>query len=73
MRLLLYFFIDVEGTESRRGLMKLLSRVVFVRDRKATLSSCSRVVSRTRRKDLFTARRLKQSKRRKRQQEKLMS
>jgi hypothetical protein len=63
----------VKGTEFGGRLIKLLLRVVFVRDRKAILSSCSRVVLRTRKKDLVIAGRLKQSKRRKRLQERLIS
>jgi hypothetical protein len=66
IRLLLLSFTNVEGTESRGRLIRLLLRVIFRRDRKATLSLCSRVALRTRRKDLVTARHLKQSKRRNR-------
>ena len=69
MRLLLFSFIDVEGIESRGRLMRLLLRAAFVRDGKDTLNLCSGVVLRTRRNDLVTAGRLKQSKRRKRLQE----
>jgi hypothetical protein len=73
IRLLLYFFISVEGIDFRGGLIRLLSRVVSVRDGKATLSLYSGGVLRTRRKDLVIARGLKQSKRRKRLQERLMN
>jgi hypothetical protein len=66
MRLLLLSFTDVEGTESGGRLMRLLLRVVFGRDGKATLSSCSGVALHTRRKDLVTAGHLRQSKRRNR-------
>ena len=69
----MYFFINVEGIDFRGGLIRLLLRVVSVRDRKVTLSLCSRVVLRTRRKDLVIARGLKQSKRRKRLQERLIN
>jgi hypothetical protein len=64
IRLLLLFFTDVEGIESRERLIRLLLRVVYVRDGKATLNLCSGVALRTRRKDLATARHLRQSKRR---------
>jgi len=73
IRLLLYFSINVEGIDFRGGLIRLLLRVVSVRDRKVTLSLCSRVVLRIRRKDLVIARGLKQSKRRKRLQERLIN
>jgi hypothetical protein len=59
-------FTDVEGTESKRRLIRQLLRVVFRRDRKATLSLYSRVALRIRRKDLVTATHLRQSKRRNR-------
>ena len=73
MRLLLLFFTDVEGTGSRGRLMRLLLRVVFVRDGKGTLSLCSGVALRTRRKDSVTAGYLRQSKRRNKLQNALMS
>jgi len=73
IRLLLYFSINVEGIDFRGGLIRLLLRVVSVRDRKVTLSLCSRVVLRIRRKDLVIARGLKLSKRRKRLQERLIN
>jgi hypothetical protein len=69
----LYFYINVEGIDFRGGLIRLSLRVISVRDRKVTLSLCSRVILRTRRKDYIIARGLKQSKRRKRLQERLIN